>query len=691
MSGAIIGALRAVLSFESAAFDKGLKKAASDLGAFETRMKTIGSNISKAGAALSLMGAGVALAIRGQVNAADDMSKAAQKFGIPIETLSRLSHAADLSDVSMQSMGVAVGKLSKQMVAAKNGNKAAAALFEGLGVAVTDAGGAMRPTEDVLMDLSDVIGRIPDGAEKTALAMSLLGRSGAELIPLMNGGGQAIKDMMTEAEALGLTISQETGKAAEEFNDNLTRLQSTLTGVANKVMTALLPALSGLAEWVLKASTYFRDLSPETQKWLAIAAGITVVLGPVLIGFGLVVTALGAIAGGFGALYAVMLANPFVLIGAAIVAVVVLIYQNWEPIRAFFAALWADILTRAQAAIDAVKQAWTDASAWFGGLVTDIGTFFVDLWADVSAGTIAAVDAVKAAWVDTVQWFSGLMDLIKQTFVDGWARIKAVAAGWADDFIQFGRDIIEGLRLGIEQKWNEFVAYFQQKAQDIKDVFTSALDFGSPSGVFRQFGQWIMQGLGLGIKENMPVVTDAMVGVSDAISGSGASLSAGISDFAGSVKEVFKGIVTGSMNARDAVASLVAKLADMATNALFDTLIKSMGGAFGGLLGAANGAVMSRGRMTAFSAGGIVNGPTLFPMRNGTGLMGEAGPEAIMPLTRIGGRLGVRAISPAAAPAVNVNPQIINVLDPSVVGEYLATRAGERQILNVMRRSGVQV
>ncbi len=47
--------------------------------------------------------------------------------------------------------------------------------------------------------------------------------------------------------------------------------------------------------------------------------------------------------------------------------------------------------------------------------------------------------------------------------------------------------------------------------------------------------------------------------------------------------------------------------------------------------------------MQAFAAGGIVSGPTVFKMANGAGLMGEAGPEAIMPLTRIGGKLGVRA------------------------------------------------
>lgn len=81
-----------------------------------------------------------------------------------------------------------------------------------------------------------------------------------------------------------------------------------------------------------------------------------------------------------------------------------------------------------------------------------------------------------------------------------------------------------------------------------------------------------------------------------------------------------------------------------------------VGGGIAGLLGFADGAAFSSGRVRAFARGGVVDGPTHFPMRGGMGLMGEAGPEAIMPLTRgADGRLGVRAEGGAARPAVVVN------------------------------------
>ncbi|MEM9049143.1 MAG: phage tail tape measure protein [Pseudomonadota bacterium] len=83
---------------------------------------------------------------------------------------------------------------------------------------------------------------------------------------------------------------------------------------------------------------------------------------------------------------------------------------------------------------------------------------------------------------------------------------------------------------------------------------------------------------------------------------------------------------------------------------------------FGGILPFANGGVVASGRLRAFANGGIVDGPTAFPMRGGTGLMGEAGPEAIMPLARgADGRLGVRG----AGGGVNIT---MNISTPDVEG-----------------------
>jgi hypothetical protein len=144
--------------------------------------------------------------------------------------------------------------------------------------------------------------------------------------------------------------------------------------------------------------------------------------------------------------------------------------------------------------------------------------------------------------------------------------------------------------------------------------------------------------------------------------------------------------------------NLATRLIDLAFKPIENALINAFsggggagggGGFFASLFGFARGGVFAGGHeLTAFARGGVVNRPTVFPFARGIGLMGEAGPEAILPLRRgRGGRLGVEMNSGPAQPAQDMSTRIINVLDPSVVGDYLATPSGERAILNVIRRN----
>ncbi|MFN7269643.1 MAG: phage tail tape measure protein [Cereibacter sp.] len=123
-----------------------------------------------------------------------------------------------------------------------------------------------------------------------------------------------------------------------------------------------------------------------------------------------------------------------------------------------------------------------------------------------------------------------------------------------------------------------------------------------------------------------------------------------------SFESAFADIVTGAKDLESAVAgilkSLASQLAQSAGQGL-NTLLFGRGG-IGGALGFANGGAFVGGRVQAFAKGGVVTGPTLFPMANGAGLMGEAGPEAVMPLTRIGGKLGVRAAG-GGGPVINID------------------------------------
>lgn len=127
--------------------------------------------------------------------------------------------------------------------------------------------------------------------------------------------------------------------------------------------------------------------------------------------------------------------------------------------------------------------------------------------------------------------------------------------------------------------------------------------------------------------------------------------------------ETFAKVITGAQSARDAIRGLLLELANSnlqrGLSGIFSGLFPNFGKSgistvLGSILGAADGAAIDRGGVIPFASGGIVTGPTLFPMANRTGLMGEAGPEAILPLKRgPGGDLGVTATG--AGPVVNVS------------------------------------
>lgn len=576
---AIVGALRAVLSLESAAFTRGLTAAQKSLADFDKRMRGIGGQITKVGAIISVASTGLALAVKRQLNAADDMSKAAQKFGVPIEALSQLKYAAELSDVSFESLGTSLGFLSKKMVNSPD-------VFDKLGIAVRDATGNIRPVQNVLMDVADVIAKMPDGAEKTALSMQLLGKSvGVDMIPMLNEGGTAIKNLMAEADKLGVTINSKTGKAAEDFNDNLTRLKTSLEGLAIVVVSNLAPALAEISDKIVALAGWFSALDPKMQKILSYFAGFLIVLGPVALALGAVVGGLGFVASAFAAIAASGVMLPVIATLTFIVGAASLIYANWGGVAAYFEDLWARVRA-------ATQNAWVDLQFW---------------------------------WDDVVAYFEGLLAGLPGAFTDAWEKVKAVTAQWVTDFKNIGSDIVNGLKAGIEERWTALTTWFSDKTQAMSGQIKSILGIQSPSKVFREIGQWITEGLGLGIKDNVPMVEGAMGDLTQAITGPGNSLVSAMKGFDAAAKSAFTSFVTGASSGRNAIGQLLGTMANNFAGSAFDILSAGLG--FGGV--------------KAFATGGVVGGPTAFPMANGMGLMGEAGPEAIMPLTRIGGKLGV--------------------------------------------------
>ena len=248
MADTVIGALRVLLGLDTAAFSSGAKEAQGALGQLE---KAVTGGLKNMAGAL---GVGLSVgAIVGQfknaVNAADELFKASQKFGVGVESLGALRYAAELADVSFEALGKGLKKLAQATVdGVVKPNGEAAASFATLGISMEDIKGASP--EQVLLKVADAFSKFDDDATKTTVAVNLFGKAGADLIPLLNQGSAGINKTTEEARKLGLVVSTETAKGAEEFNDALKKVGSVIPGIANQILRDLAPALKAFTNAV---------------------------------------------------------------------------------------------------------------------------------------------------------------------------------------------------------------------------------------------------------------------------------------------------------------------------------------------------------------------------------------------------------------------------------------------------------
>jgi hypothetical protein len=250
----VIGALRVVLGADSAALDKGLKDARGGLSSFAKDVSKIASGIGLE-KFVENFARSVTDALKQGFVEADKLGKMAQSVGVPVEELSRLKHAADLSDVSLEALGKSMGKLSRNMVEVAGGaQNDVTQAFNALGISVRNTDGTLKSSSQVMTEIAGKFETYKDGAAKTALAIQLFGRAGADLIPLLNSGAGGLREMMAEADTLGIVIDTKTAKAAENFNDNLTRLGKVKDGIILKITAQLAPALAVLSERFIQAA-----------------------------------------------------------------------------------------------------------------------------------------------------------------------------------------------------------------------------------------------------------------------------------------------------------------------------------------------------------------------------------------------------------------------------------------------------
>ncbi|MBN7777781.1 phage tail tape measure protein [Nitratireductor aquimarinus] len=267
MAQGVIGSLRVNLGIDTAAFSKGLKSAESGLQRFGKLAKT---GLLAAGAAAAAAAGGLAVMVKGTINSADEMAKASRSFGVPIEELSRLKYAADLSGVSFSNLGNALRTLNKNAFDASNGTGAAKDAFSELGVSVENADGSLKSATQLMGEVADALKNVDDETRKAALSGKIFGeRYGPQLASLLAGGSEGINKLTSEADQFGQVFTEKMGASAEAFNDNLSRLSGAFGALAADVAERLLPYLERFTNWLVENSPAIAQFASDTVEGFA--------------------------------------------------------------------------------------------------------------------------------------------------------------------------------------------------------------------------------------------------------------------------------------------------------------------------------------------------------------------------------------------------------------------------------------
>lgn len=217
----------------------------------------------------------------------DDLN---DKLGIGAEAASAWAVAFKVGETDVEAGGAAIKKLSRNII---EGNEA----FEKYGIATKTASGSARELDAVMLDVAGVFEKLPDGAEKNALAMELFGKGGDKMIAFLNNGKEGVTGFLGEAEKLGLVLSQETVDAQDAVNASAARLGFAFTGLQVGIGSELLPVIAEfmdtLIPMVVEVGAFAGDVAeaftimgesvgPDIKSMMAGIGG----LGPILQGAG---------------------------------------------------------------------------------------------------------------------------------------------------------------------------------------------------------------------------------------------------------------------------------------------------------------------------------------------------------------------------------------------------------------------
>lgn len=457
---------------------------------------------------------------------AGDMYDMARGAGIGVEAFQKLAYAGRMSGVETEKLSASLVKFDRMVAEATGGNKTYMQTFEDLGIKIKDSAGNLRQPNEIFEDVADIFHNTEDGIGKTALAVELFGKSGADLIPMLNDGKAGLKAFYAEAERLGLALSNEMIAKGDAFSDQLENIGEQVKGVKLQLGAALIPALSAATEKISKVIdkiTKWVQENPElaatigniamtTGKWIAILGTAAIAIGSVafiILQFRKAFRAMSdAVTIGISifknikntflvvdkamkgytktqklATVATRLfnkalkANPFLTIISLIIALGAVVYsviKNWDKIAAWFKKLWDAIVGIFKAEWEAIKKVWSTVTGWFSNLWGGIKAGAGKAWEGIKNTINKAREGVQKAWGSVKGWFSNLWGNVKSGISNAWGGIK----DWFSNLqpVEWMRGAWENVGTFFENLGPRFYEWGKNLLQGLWNGITSMVD-----------------------------------------------------------------------------------------------------------------------------------------------------------------------------------------------------------------------
>lgn len=401
--------------------DRGLNAVTAKLSGFSKTVLAIGGGLTAAGASIT---APLLAALPFYADTGKQLDLVAQKTGLTVGLLSQLKFEVTDIGPGLEGLQKGMGKLSQKMAEASQGNKAAIAEFQQLGISSADL---LKASPDQRLNMvADALARIPDVGMRSAAALALLGKGGVELLPLLSRGAAGLQALRDKAAALGegaTDASVAKAKAVADAYDDFGRVWKSIPKAA---AGAIAEPMTRWMNWMTGAGVAVKTFVKEHQSLIATAFTVGKVfttVGSVFLAFAAAQKAVAVLQSPLTKMLAsaassgmAFLASPVGLATAALVAGV---------------AAWAMYTESGQAAVAKVREA-------FGPLAETVTGTVAGVKDALAAGdfTLAAQIAGTGLKLGFLQGMSGLGEMVTQLFgasADGIADLAsdAIQGNWS--------------------------------------------------------------------------------------------------------------------------------------------------------------------------------------------------------------------------------------------------------------------